>query len=82
MILGEDLLLGTLITMAPTVFEKNDFKGYLSQSQIQNCFALFLESETSPWAQILRKAFIFDTRHDDLKVLSKFENFGKSRNNI
>ena len=82
MILGEDLLLGTLITMAPTVFEKNDFKGYFSQSQIQICFALFLESEMRLWAQIFRKAFIFDTRHDDLKVLPKFENFGKSRNNL
>ena len=59
MILGEEMLLGTLITMAPTVFEKNDFKEYLSHSQIQICFALFLESETSPWTQILPKVFIF-----------------------
>ena len=82
MILGEDLLLGTLITMVPTVFENNDFKGYLSQSQIQKLFMLFLESETSSWTQILKGTFIFDTRHDDLKDLPKFKNFGKSRNNI
>ena len=82
MILGEEVLLGTLITMVPTVFEKNDFKGYLSHSQISKYFMLFLDSETSPWTQFLWKGLIFDTQHDALKVLRKFENFGKSRNNI
>ena len=82
MIMGEEVLLGTFIRMVRTVFEKNDFKGYLSHSQIQKCFMLFLESETSPWTQILREAIIFDTQHDDLRVLRKFKNFGKSRNNI
>ena len=82
MILGEEVLLGTLITMVPTVFEKNDFKGYLSHSQISKYFMLFLDSETSSWTHILSEAIIFDPEHDDLKVLQKFENFGKSRNNI
>ena len=82
MILGEEVLLGTLITMVQTVLEKNDFKGYLSHSQISKLFLLFLESETSPWTQIVWEAIMFDTQHDALKVLQKFENFGKSRNNI
>ena len=82
MILGEEVLLGTLITMVQTVLEKNDFKGYLSHSQILKLFVLFLESETSPWTQILGEAIIFDNKHVDLKVFRKFENFGKSRNNI
>ena len=82
MILGEEVLLGTLITMVPTVFEKNDFKGYLSHSQISKYFMLFLDSETSPWTQTLWEGFIYATQRDALKVLRKFENFGKSRNNI
>ena len=53
MTLGEEVLFGTLIKMVPTVFEKNDFKGYLSHSQISKCLRLFLDSETSPWTQIL-----------------------------
>ena len=82
MILGEEVLLGTLITMALTVFEKNDFKGYLSHSQISKYFMLFLDSETSPWTQTLWEGFIYATQRDALKVLRKFENFGKSRNDI
>ena len=61
MILGEEVLLGTLITMAPTVFEKIHFKGYFSHSQTSNFFMLFLDSVTWPWTQILREAIIFDT---------------------
>ena len=82
MIMGEEVLLGTLITMVRTVFEKNDLKGYLSNSQILKLLMLFLGPETSPWIQILLEALIFDTQHDALKVIRKFENFGKSRNNI
>ena len=81
-ILGEEVLLGTLNTMVPTVSVKNDFNRYLSHSQISKCLILFLDSETSPWTQILWEAIIFDSKQDVLKVLRKFENFGKSRNNI
>ena len=82
MIMGEEMLNETLITMVPTVFEKNNFKGYLSHSQILILFLLFLELKTSPWTQILWEAIIFDTQHDALKVLLKLKNFGKSRNYI
>ena len=60
MILGEEVLIGTLITMVPTVFEKNDFKGYLSHSQILKCFMIFLDSETSTWTKILWDGIIFE----------------------
>ena len=80
--MGEEMLNETLITMVPTVFEKNNFKGYLSHSQILILFLLFLELKTSPWTQILWEAIIFDTQHDALKVLLKLKNFGKSRNYI
>ena len=43
MILGEEVLLGTLITMAPTVFEKIHFKGYFSHSQTSNFFMILGE---------------------------------------
>ena len=81
-ILGEEVLPETLNTMVPTVFEKNDLNRYLSHSQISKCLMLFLDSEMSPWTQILWEAIIFDSQQDALKVLRKFEHFGKSRNII
>jgi len=82
MTMGEVLLRETVITMAPSVFQKTNFKGYLSQSQILNCLIRFLGSGMGPWAQILWEGFIFDAEHDDGKNFPIFEHFGKSRNKV
>ena len=74
------LLLWTLITMVPLVFENFDFKGYLSHSIFWKCLMRFFGSGTSPWTQISYEGTIFDAEHDDLKIFRIFENFGKSRN--
>ena len=82
MALGEVLLRSTLITMAPNVFQKTNFKGYFSQSQTSKCLMRFFGSGTGPWAQISWEGTIFDVEHDHLKIFPIFENFGKSRNKI
>ena len=82
MTLGEVLLRSTLITMAPSVFQKNYFKVYLSQSQTSKCLMRFFGSGTDPWAQISWAGTIFDAEYDDRKIFSIFENFGKSRNKV
>ena len=74
------LLLWTLITMVPLVFENFDFKGYLSHSIFWKCLMRFFGSGTSPWTQISYEGTIFDAGHDDPKTFQIFENFGKSRN--
>jgi len=82
MALGEVLLRQTLITMVPNVFQKNNFKGYLSQSQTSKCLMRFFGSGTGPWAKISWKGTVFDAEHDDRKIFPIFGNFGKSRNKI
>ena len=82
MTLGEVLLRSTLITMAPSVFQKTNFQGYFSQSQTSKCLMRFFGSGTGPWAQISWEGTIFDVEHDDLKIFPIFENFGKSRNKV
>ena len=82
MTLGEVLLRLTLITMVPAVFEKNNFKGYLSQSQTWKCLMRFYGSGTGPWARISWEGTIFDTEHDYRKIFPIFKNFGKSRNKV
>ena len=76
MTLGEVLLRLTLITMVPAVFEKNNFKEYLSQSQTSNCLIRFYGSGTGPWARISWKGTIFDAEHDYQKLSPTFKNFG------
>ena len=78
--LGEDVLLWTLISKVQKNFNKNHFKGYLSHSQVQKCLMQFLGSRTWPWAGISFKGIILDSKNDDPKIASIFENFGKSRN--
>ena len=82
MALGEVLLRSTLITMAPSVFQKTNFQGYFSQSQTSKCLMRFFGSGTGPWAQISWEGTIFDAKHDDSKIFPIFENFGKSRNKV
>ena len=82
MTLGEVLLRSTLITMAPSVFQKTNFKGYFSHSQTSKCLMRFFGSGMGPWAQISWEGTILDVEHDDLKMLPIFENFGKSRNKV
>ena len=82
MALGEVLLRSTLITMAPSVFQKTNFKGYFSQSQTSKCLMRFFGSETGPWAQISWEGTIFHVEHDDRKIFPIFENFGKYRNKV
>ena len=82
MTLGEVLLRSTLITMAPSVFQKTNFKGYFSHSQTSKCLMRFFGSGTGPWAQISWEGTIFDAKHDDRKIFPIFENFGKSRNKV
>ena len=79
---GKPLLLWTLITMVPTVFEKNHFKGYLSQSIISRCWKRLLDSRMWPWTQNLCAGSIFDPEHDGPRVSRKFETFGKFRNKV
>ena len=68
MTLGEVLLRSTLITMAPSVFQKTYFKGYFSQSQNLNCPIRFLGSGTGPWTQTSWEGTISDAEHDDQKI--------------
>ena len=82
MALGEVLLRKTLITMVPSVFQKNNFKGYFSQSQTSKCLIRFFGSGKGSWAQISWEGTIFDAEHDDRKICPIFENFGKSRNKV
>ena len=82
MTLGEVLLRLSLNAMVPAVFEKNNFKGYFSQSQTWNCLMRFFGSGTGPWTQISWEGTIFDAKHDDRKIFPIFENFGKSRNKL
>ena len=82
MTLGEVLLNLTLITMAPSVFQKTNFKGYFSHSQTSKCLMRFFGSGTGPWAQISWVGTIFDAKHDDWKIFTIFEKFGKSRNKV
>ena len=76
MTLGEVLLRSTLITMAPSVFQKTNFQEYFSQSQTSKCLTRFFGSGTGPWAQILQAGTILDVEYDDLKIFPIFENFG------
>ena len=82
MALDEVLLRSTQITMAPSVFQKTNFKGHFSQSQTSKCLMRFFGSGTDPRAQISWAGTIFDAEYDDRKVFSIFENFGKSRNKV
>ena len=82
MTFGVVLLRLTLIAMVPAVFEKNNFKGYFSQSQTWNFLMRFFGSGTGPWAQILWEGTIFDAKHDDRKIFPIFDNFGKSWNKL
>ena len=82
MALGEVLLRSTLITMAQSVFQKTNFKGYFSQSQTTKCLMRFFGSGTYPWAQISWVDTIFNAEHDDVKIFPEFKNFGKSRNKV
>ena len=78
---GKHLLLWTLITMAPTVFENFDFEGNFSQSIISRRWRL-LESRMFLWTQILSAGSIFGPEHDGARVFPKFETFGKFRNKV
>ena len=76
------LLLSTLITMAPTVFENIDFEGNFPQFIISRRRKRLLESRICWWTQILCLGSIFGSEHDGLGVLPKFEPFGKFRNKV
>ena len=82
MALGEVLLRWTVITMVPVFFLKNNFEGYLSQSQTWECLMRFYGSRTSSWTQISWEGTIFEAEHGDRRNFPIFELFGKSRNNL
>jgi len=82
MALGEVLLRSTLITMAPSVFQKTNFKGYFSLSQTSKCLMRFFSSGMGPWAPISREGTFFNAEHDEVNIFPIFENFGKSRNKV
>ena len=82
MTLGEVLLRSTLITMAPSVYQKTNFQGYFSQSQTSKCLMRFFGPGTGQWAQISWESTVFGAEHDERKNFSIFENFGKFRNKI
>ena len=79
---GKHLLLWTLITMVPTVFENFDFEGNFSQFIISRRWMRFLDSRMCLWTQILCTGTIFDPEYDGPRVLPKFETFGKFRNKV
>ena len=54
--------------MVPAVFQKNNFEGYLSQSQTAKCLMRFVGSRTGPWTQIPCEGTISDAEHDDQKI--------------
>ena len=82
MAMGEVLLRSTLITMAPSVFQKTNFKWYFSQSQNLNCPMRFFGSGMGPWTQISWEVTIVDAEHDGRNNIPIFEHFGKSRNKV
>ena len=79
---GKHLLLWTLITMVPNVFEKNHFRGNFSHFTISRRWMWFLDSRRCLWTQILCTGTIFDPESDGQRVSPKFQTFGKFRNKV